>query len=116
MLRHVGDERHQRRPLPAYDRVRRRPWLGWLGVCGQRHASTKLLGLNPQNYPPTPIQTTHSYTYIGNWYSYTVDVAEAGEYSATFMGSSHHGGDLSFDVDLQVCGCAGVLSIDRSID
>jgi hypothetical protein len=26
--------------------------------------------------------------------------------SATFFGSSHHGGDLSFDVDLQVGGVA----------
>ena len=55
--------------------------------------------------PPTHTHTSkhthtqHSYTYVGNWYSYTVNVEEPGTYSATFFGSSHHGGWLSFDVD-----------------
>jgi hypothetical protein len=41
------------------------------------------------------------YTFVGNWYSYTVLVEEAGTYVASFYGSSHHGGTLSFDVDYE---------------
>jgi hypothetical protein len=39
---------------------------------------------------------------VGDWYSLTVEVAEAGVYSGSFFGSSHHGGQLRFDVDYQV--------------
>lgn len=47
-------------------------------------------------------QTEHLLPPPPRRYSYTVDVAEAGEYSATLFASSHHGGDLSFDVDMEV--------------
>ena len=66
-----------------------------------------LIESTTQHQPPTtkqiePNQLMMGYLYVGNWYSYTVSVNEPGTYSATLFASSHHGGDLSFDVDLQV--------------
>jgi hypothetical protein len=70
---------------------------------------------NPYNkYLPPPNLLYVGWTQPGEWFNITVDVAEAGEYSADLLYTSNRGGSISLDVN--GLPATGILTIATTYD
>ena len=70
---------------------------------------------SPYNKVAPPADLLYvGWTEPGEWFNITVDVAEAGNYSAELLYTSNRGGGISFDVNGQPA--TSVLAIDSTFD